>query len=89
MRLSRVTRLANLAEPLVIRRLAPGRVSAVRDDDRLRAEARVRWRAVRSHAYPWWCAVFALRPLAALAVPAAWRRVLRGPTPFEGPPHGV
>ena len=53
----------------MIRRLTPGRVSAVRDDDRLRAEARVRWRAVRSRDYPWWCAVFALRPLAALALP--------------------
>jgi glycosyltransferase involved in cell wall biosynthesis len=89
MRLSRVTRLANLAEPLVIRRLAPGRISAVRDDDRLRAEARVRWRAVRRRAYPWWCAVFALRPLAALALPAAWRRALRGSTRFGGAPRGV
>src|SRR5439155_898083 len=33
MRLSRVTRLANLPEPLVVRRLLPGRVSAVRDDE--------------------------------------------------------
>ena len=84
MRLARVTRLANLDEPLVIRRLAPGRVSAVRDDDRLRAEARVRWRAVRSRDYPWWCAVFALRPLTALALPAACRRAIRGPTRMDG-----
>ena len=77
MRLARVTRLANLPEPLVIRRLGPGRVSAVRDDERLRAEARVRWRAVRSRAYPWWCAVFAVRPLLALALPGTWRRELR------------
>jgi glycosyltransferase involved in cell wall biosynthesis len=89
MRLSRVTRLANLPEPLVVRRLTSGRVSAVRDDDRLRAEARVRWRAVRSRAYPWWCAVFVLRPLAALALPPAWRRALRGPTGMEGAPHRV
>ncbi len=45
MRLSRVTRLANLPEPLVIRRLLPGRVSARREADRLAAEARVQWRA--------------------------------------------
>ncbi len=37
MRLAQVTCLANLDEPLVIRRLAAGRISAVRDDDRLRA----------------------------------------------------
>lgn len=89
MRLARVTRLANLPEPLVIRRLAAGRVTAVRDDDRLRAEARIRWRAVRSHVYPWWCAAFALRPLAALVLPTAWRRAIRGPTRMEGRPHRV
>jgi glycosyltransferase involved in cell wall biosynthesis len=84
MRMSRVTHLANLAEPLVIRRLAPGRVSAVRDSDRLRAEARVRWRAVRTGAYPWWCTAYVLRPLTALALPRAWRFVLRGSTRKEG-----
>ncbi len=77
MRMSAVTRLANLPEPLVVRRLLPGRVSAERDDDRLRAEARVRWRAVRSGAYPTWCAVFAARPLLALALPGPWRRAVR------------
>src|SRR6266542_375212 len=77
MRMSRLTRLANLAEPLVVRRLLPGRVSTERDSARLRAEARIRWRAVREGAYPPWCAVFALRPMLALAVPAPLRRALR------------
>jgi glycosyltransferase involved in cell wall biosynthesis len=77
MRISRVTRLANLAEPLVVRRLLPGRVSALRDDDRLRTEARVRWRAVRSGAYPPWCALFALRPWLASALAPGLRRALR------------
>lgn len=77
MRLSRVTRLANLAEPLVTRRLVPGRVTATRDDERLRAEVRVRWRAVRAGLYPWWCVVFAARAAVALAVPPSLRRALR------------
>ena len=77
MRMSRLARLANLPEPLVVRRLVPGRVTAVRDAERLHAEARVRWRAVRSGAYPWWCALFAARPALALALPPAWRRALR------------
>jgi glycosyltransferase involved in cell wall biosynthesis len=89
MRMSRLTRLANLPEPLVIRRLAPGRVSAVRDDDRLRAEARVRWRAVRGGAYPWWCAAFAARPLLALALPGGWRQGLRRATGKRGQPRTV
>src|SRR5438552_255214 len=45
MRVSQLTRMANLPEPLVVRRLLPGRVTAVRDSERLGAEARVRWRA--------------------------------------------
>jgi glycosyltransferase involved in cell wall biosynthesis len=77
MRMSRTTRLANLPEPLVVRRLLPTRVSATRDDDRLRAEARVRWRAVRSGLYPWWCAIFVVRPLAARWTPRGLRRRVR------------
>src|SRR5207245_1423651 len=67
MRLAAVTRLANLPDALVVRRLLPGRVSVARDADRLRAEARARWRAVRAGAYPPWCLVFVARPLLALA----------------------
>jgi glycosyltransferase involved in cell wall biosynthesis len=77
MRMSRVTRMANLSESLVIRRLVPGRVSSARDTERLRAETRVRWRAVRSGAYPPWCTVFVLRPLLAQALPPGARRLLR------------
>lgn len=77
MRLSRLTALANLAEPLVVRRRLPGAVSVQRDDDRLRAESRVRWRAVRAGTYPWWCAVFAARPALALALPLPVRRAVR------------
>ena len=77
MRMSRVTRMANLAEPLVIRRILPGRVTAMRDTERLHAEARVRWRAVRAGTYPAWCLLFALRPLLARVIPTSTRRRLR------------
>ena len=77
MRMSRVTRMANLPEALVIRRLLPGRISATREAERLRAEARVRWRAVHAGAYPAWYALFALRPYLAQALPASARRLLR------------
>jgi glycosyltransferase involved in cell wall biosynthesis len=78
LRLSAVTRLANLADPLVVRHLTPGRVTSTRDGARLRAEARARWRAVRRGTYPPWCAVHAARPLLALAVPESLRRLVRG-----------
>ncbi len=65
------------AFPVVIRRLLPGRVTAAREGERFKAEARIRWRAVRSGAYPPWCVVWALRPLLARALPGAARRALR------------
>jgi hypothetical protein len=77
MRLAPRTRLANLAEILVVRRLRAGRVSLEREEERLRTEARVRWRAVTSGAYPPWCALFALRPALALALPRPLRRAVR------------
>ena len=77
MRMSRVTRMANLSEPLVVRRLRPGRVTEARETERLRAEASVRWQAVRSGVYPPWCALFILRPILAQAVPAGARRAFR------------
>ena len=77
MRMSRVTRLGNLPEPLVTRRLLPGRVSAARDAERLSTEVRVRWRAVQSGAYPWWCAVFVVKPFAARLLPDPLRERLR------------
>jgi glycosyltransferase involved in cell wall biosynthesis len=77
MRLARLTGLANLSDVLVVRRLGGGRVSVEREEDRLRTEARVRWRAVVSGAYPPWCALFALRPALALALPRPLRRAVR------------
>jgi hypothetical protein len=77
LRMSRVTRLANLLEPLVLRRLAPGRLSSARDSTRLRDEVVARLHAVRRGTYPPWAAVFVARPLCALAVPPRLRRTLR------------
>jgi glycosyltransferase involved in cell wall biosynthesis len=77
MRLAGFTRLANLSDVLVVRRLGAQRVSVEREEDRLRTEARVRWRAVTSGAYPPWCALFALRPALALALPRPLRRAVR------------
>jgi hypothetical protein len=77
LRLAALTRMANLPEALVTRRLVAGRVTAAREDDRLRAEARARWRAVRRGDYPPWSVVWAVRPLLALAVPRPVRAALR------------
>lgn len=76
-RLSRVTGLANLAEPLVLRRLTPGMISRTRETERLRTELRIKRGAIRSGAYPAWCAVYLVKPMLALAVPSGIRGLLR------------
>lgn len=77
MRMSRSTRLANLPDVLVVRRLVAGRVGATREDDRLRAEIAIRWPAIRAGAYPWWTALYVARPALSLALPKALRRAVR------------
>lgn len=76
-RMSRVTRLANLPEPLVLRRLTPEMISLRRESERLRAELTVKSRALRGGGYPAWCAVFLLKPLLGLALPAGLRALWR------------
>ena len=75
--MSRVTQLANLTEPMVLRRLAPGRLSSARDSTRLRDEIIAKVRALRSGASPVWSAVFVARPLGALLLPTLLRRAAR------------
>jgi glycosyltransferase involved in cell wall biosynthesis len=77
LRLSGITRMANLPEPLVVRCLVPGRVTLERDTERLRAEARARWRAIRRRTYPLLCVAFALRPALVAALPSPIRALLR------------
>jgi glycosyltransferase involved in cell wall biosynthesis len=77
LRMSRVTRLANLSEPLVLRRLAPGRLSSARDTTRLRDEVVAKTRALRSGASPRWAAVFLAKPLGALMLPTPLRNGAR------------
>lgn len=77
LRMSRVTRMANLPEPLVLRRLAPGRLSSARDTARLGDDMTVKLRALRRRDYPFWCAVFLAKPLVGLALPLPVRQLLR------------
>jgi glycosyltransferase involved in cell wall biosynthesis len=77
LRMSRRTRLASLEEPLVLRRLAPGQLSSARDTTRIRDEVAAKLKALRSGAYPAWCAIFLAKPVCALALPLPLRRALR------------
>ena len=85
MRMSRVTRLANLPDVLVVRRRLPGAIGVARDDERLRTEIAVRWRELRTGRYPLWTAVFVARPALALMLPRRLRSALRGLRPGQTP----
>jgi glycosyltransferase involved in cell wall biosynthesis len=77
LRMSRVTRMANLPDPLVRRRLTSDSLSSARDTIRLWDEVSARLGALRRRTYPLWCAVFLAKPLCALALPPPARRLLR------------
>ena len=77
LRMSRVTSLAILPDPLVLRRVVPGQLSSARDTTRLRDEVVVKARALARGDYPWWDACFLVKPLAGLAVPRVLRQRLR------------
>jgi glycosyltransferase involved in cell wall biosynthesis len=76
-RMSRLTRMANLAEPLVLRRIRPGQVSVVRERERLRGELRIKARALARGGYGAWGAVHLVKPLVGLAMSDGMRRTLR------------
>ena len=77
LRMSGLTRLASLDEPLVLRRLAPGQLSSARDTTRIHDEVTAKLKALQSGAYPPWCAIFLAKPVCALALPLTLRRTLR------------
>jgi glycosyltransferase involved in cell wall biosynthesis len=77
LRMSRVTLLANLPDPLVLRRRTPGQLSSARDTTRIRDEVVAKMRALRRGTYPPWYAMYLGKPLCALALPPPFRRVLR------------
>lgn len=77
LRMSRSTQLANLAEPLVLRRMAPGQLSSARDTTRLREDVRVKLLALAGGSYPFWNAIFLAKPLVGLALPLRARRSVR------------
>jgi glycosyltransferase involved in cell wall biosynthesis len=85
LRMSRLTRLANLPEPLVLRRLAPGQLSSARENTRLRDEVAAKLKALRSGTYAPWCAVFLAKPLCALSLPRPLRQALRRAILREAP----
>jgi glycosyltransferase involved in cell wall biosynthesis len=88
LRMSRATSLANLPEPLVLRRRTPGQLSSARDTTRIRDEVVAKMRALRRGTYPPWCAMYLGKPLCSLALPPTLRRALRRAALHRDAPTG-
>ena len=72
-RVARLTRFANLAEPLLRRRFSPSMTSLALEDLRLETEIRLKWRAVRRGDLPLSALVHLVRPALARVTPPALR----------------
>jgi GT2 family glycosyltransferase len=70
-------RLANLAEPLGIRRYDGGNISIRRDNEQLLWGLRLRWKAIRRGQYPPSDAIHLARPLLAWLTPTPLRNAVR------------
>ena len=78
LRLSSHSRMANLPEVLMQKRLAKGMISFANERAQLRCAARARLQALRRGDFPWWNAIYLLKPLVASLLPLSlvrWARV--------------
>ncbi|MCR4313849.1 MAG: glycosyltransferase [Candidatus Uhrbacteria bacterium] len=78
LRLSRTSHMTNLPEILMQKRLAKGMISFANERAQLRCAVRARIHALRRGDYPWWNAVYLLKPLVASLLPlpvVRWARV--------------
>ncbi|MFA4845408.1 MAG: glycosyltransferase [Patescibacteria group bacterium] len=77
MRLSPLTRLANLPDVLMQKRFTTVMISYAKEREQIRSALRVRWNAIRRRQYPWWCCVYLTKPFFATILPASVVRFVR------------
>lgn len=77
LRVARRYRVANLAEPLGMRRYDGANISIRRDGEQLASGLRLRWRVIRLGQYPPSSLVHLVRPVTALLVPPTLRNWVR------------
>lgn len=77
MRCAPLTKLANLPEVLLQKRFTTGMISYTREREQITSALRIRLAALRRGQYPWWCAIFLLKPTLATILPAPVIRFIR------------
>ncbi|TAL50348.1 glycosyltransferase [Patescibacteria group bacterium] len=77
MRLSLLTKLANLPDILMQKRFTTGMISFRKEREQIRFALRVRWNALRRRQFPWWTTVFLIKPFLATILPSSFVRFVR------------
>ncbi len=76
-RVAKHFRLANLPEPLMMRRYGAANISVASEREQIAFALRARLRAIREGQYPWYYIVYLTRPLIAMNTPALIKNHVR------------
>ena len=76
-RIASRSRMANLSEPLVLRRYGTKNISTTDENEQLKWALKVRKNAIKKGQYPMWNSIYLIRPYIALKTPLKMRKFLR------------
>jgi len=68
-RIAKHFKLANLPEPLMMRRYGAANISVASERQQIAFAIRARLKAIREGQYPWYCIIYLIRPLIAMRAP--------------------
>lgn len=76
-RVAKHFKLANLAEPLMMRRYEAANISVASERQQIAFALRARLKAIREGQYPWYCFAYLIRPLIAMSTPTLVKEHVR------------
>jgi glycosyltransferase involved in cell wall biosynthesis len=76
-KIGRVSKIANLKEPLMMRRYSNKNISIANENEQLKWAIRIRKKAIREGQYPLWNFIYLFKPYIALILPYVIRKFLR------------
>ncbi len=77
MRLEPLTKLANLPNILMQKRFTTDMISYASEREQIKTAVTIRVAAIRRGQYPWWCAIYLIKPFLATILPLPLVRFLR------------
>lgn len=76
-RVAKRFKLANLPEPLMMRRYEKSNISISSEREQIAFALRARLKALKERAYPWYCVIYLIRPLIAMNTPTLIKDYIR------------